>query len=69
MKIGELDILFLVNEVIAFVMLFVGFSWDIFASWYFWRHNIGFGYMQILWLTFWGMYLVLNLWYHKFYGA
>jgi hypothetical protein len=66
-KIGELDFIFLLNEVIGSVMLLGGIFWDVIAGANI-AHKQGFGPLQAIWTFFWGMYILMNYYYQMHYG-
>ena len=65
--IGELDLMFIVNYVIGVFMLGIGLMWDSIAGVQI-QHSNGFGMLQIIWVSFWAMYILFNYYYQLHYG-
>jgi hypothetical protein len=65
---GELDTNFCIDMVVGIIMLLVGIFFDPIAKHFTWTHAEGFSTGQVLWVGFWGIWIVFKSVYWWAYG-
>ena len=68
LKINELDILFIFHLIVGAAMFLGGVFYDPIAVSFKQYHVVGFGIRQIMWCAFWGMYILITVFYQMYYG-